>query len=206
MDGREQSVNKDNFLPDQGIRETEVDSRQPLLQLKAARDVVDSHDDQDVNDGILDTNRSRDVQQEESQKVVVDCGGPKDIKPLDDKGIVYSKLSLQAIGKDHDVDMELEQTNTADNFVFAASKLSSNGEGGKLGRKWKRVARSGSVTGSGGQTSVAKKSGKKREGLDGTMMGGRKKSKEAGEMGFDDISDFNSPHMAEVPTMGPELT
>ncbi|OMO75159.1 hypothetical protein COLO4_26268 [Corchorus olitorius] len=188
-DGREQSVNKDIGLQDREFRGKQGSSRQSPLQIKEAADLMNNQEFQADNDGVDDTNPLNIGQQEGAERAV-------EVRDSE-KEVLSSKSSSQAVDKNHAVDMELGQTNTGDNFVFAASKTSSNGEGNKNGKRWKRAARSSSKMESGRQSNAAKISGKKREGSKGNTIDARKKSRDDGGLVSDDISDFNTPHMVE---------
>ncbi|OMO86788.1 hypothetical protein COLO4_20931 [Corchorus olitorius] len=81
-------------------------------------------------------------------------------------------------------------------FSFNAKKIVADSGGeSKIGKKWKRAARTLTKERSGHSSLV---SGKKRGGLKDLGLNERKKSREDGEIGPESISEFNTPQLAEM--------
>ncbi|OMO84770.1 hypothetical protein COLO4_21852 [Corchorus olitorius] len=187
-DGKEQSVNRKQYVLKLGDEETErVKSRHVLIQLKAALDTVATQDFQDDNTCLIAINQPKIVQQEEGNKIRESQVALMETNLImGGNEVVTLKSNLKAVEKDQDVVMEMGQLNKdGSNFVFNASYVSSNsGEGSQKSKKWKRVVRTSTMVEGGHKSHAVKVSGKKRAGSKGTMVGERKKSREDGELEF----------------------
>ncbi|OMO77046.1 hypothetical protein COLO4_25383 [Corchorus olitorius] len=152
---KDQSVNGEQHLLNQGRGGREVNSKQPLLQWKTAKNVMGNTEFQDDNVGFVENSQLQ-VQSAENDIGTLQ-GGLKNLAPLGANVVVQSKSILQATDMDQVEDMEIGQVNKANNFVFKATNVSSNsGGGGSNSKKWKRTARA-SATMEGGKNSHAAK-------------------------------------------------